>query len=67
VFWQLVRQARACGGKVRHVNEKLAREAAVSMENATGYKFNAYFCQYCHFWHIGRDHKAMGEPGYDGK
>jgi hypothetical protein len=67
VFWQTIRRTRECGGKVRHPTEELAAEAAISMEKATGYKFNHYHCHYCHYYHIGRDHKSMGEKGYDGK
>lgn len=66
VFWQTLKRIRGCGSKRRY-DETAARNAAQHMKDITGDEFNVYFCQHCHYWHIGRDHRAMGEPGYDGK
>lgn len=44
----------ACDGKIRH---KSRREASIHKKALLGRKANRktepYFCQFCHFWHVG--------------
>ena len=63
-FYDDIRRERACRDKVRHSTMTLAEEARDRMQEKTGDQFNAYFCMHCHYYHIGRDHRAMGEVGY---
>jgi hypothetical protein len=65
VFWQTLKRIRGCGSKKRYPNEDMAKNVAQRMKDITGDEFNTYFCQHCHFWHTGRDHKKMGERGYN--
>lgn len=37
-----------CSGKTRYVGELQARHVARRRENR-----QAYFCPFCHFWHVG--------------
>jgi hypothetical protein len=63
-YFEDIRIIRGCRDKKRHPTFEVANNAKEAMERITGEKFNTYFCQCCHFYHIGRDHRAMGEVGY---
>jgi hypothetical protein len=40
---------------------ELAEAAAEQMHKETGDILHAYLCPYCHFYHIGRNHKQLNE------
>ena len=63
VYWDQMRQGRACDGKVRHPDRDEAEIARIRMENATGDELKSYLCPWCHQWHIGRDHSKIGDRG----
>lgn len=46
---------RQCRGKVKHPNEKAAKDAVGAHEANRGGKLNAYKCSFCEGWHIGHE------------
>lgn len=50
---------RQCGRKVIYPEEEMACRRAMSLAGSVkGAKFNAYLCQWCNGWHVGRHRTA---------
>jgi len=47
-------QARQCGRKRIYPDADHAISAAVAMQGKTQVQFDAYSCQWCNAWHVGR-------------
>lgn len=63
MFWTTLKKGRACDGKVPHDTFEEAEQSRIKMENGTGERLSSYMCGYCHKYHIGRDHRLIGDRG----
>lgn len=48
------KEKRSCGAKKRYINEREAKRAVKAIRRNTGDETHAYFCDFCHYWHVGR-------------
>lgn len=54
-------EQKMCGSKHRHFTDLEAYREKDRLQQKTGLKMNAYFCPYCHHWHVGRARVAEPE------
>jgi len=48
------REKRSCGSKKRYITKTDADRAVLAIKRNVGDETHSYFCEYCHYWHVGR-------------